>query len=100
MTRIEFKDIDEELTNEELLELAIAAKKPISFDEESPEMDQDKLMEFKRINREKRIKQTVSIRLSANTIAVAKSYGKGYTSFLSRLIELAIKDKQLVEKCL
>ena len=100
MTKIKLSNIDKELTEAELLELAAAEKKEQVYDEDSPRMTTEQLLEFKRLNRTKRIKQTVSLRLSANTVDIAKSYGKGYTSFLSRLIEVAIRDKQMVEKCL
>lgn len=100
MKSIKIEEIDERLTDEELQELEVAAKKPVIFDEESPQLSDEALAEFKRVNREQRVKQTVSLRLSAKTINTAKSYGKGYTSFLSRLIELAIKDEDMVKRCL
>ena len=100
MRSIKIEEIDEQLTDEELQELDAATKKPVIFDEDSPELTDEALAEFKRVNRKQRVKQTVSLRLSAKTINMAKSYGKGYTSFLSRLIELAINDKDMVKRCL
>lgn len=52
------------------------------------------------MNQEERNKQTVSLRLSPKTLKIAKSYGKGYTSFLSRLLDEAIQDEELVRKCI
>lgn len=101
MTRISFKEIKTNLTQEELQELNSAEKRKISFDNDSPEMTEDMLKEFKRINHQNRIKQTISLRLSNNTIQRAKSFGnKGYTSFLSRLLELAINNKEMIKQCL
>lgn len=73
---------------------------PPVFDEDSPEMTAEQLLQFKRMNHENRIKQTVSLRLSPDTLKKAKQYGKGYTSFLSRLLDAAIDDEELVRKCI
>jgi len=100
MKRISLKDIGEQVTPEELAELKAAEERPIIFDEESPEMTPEMLLQFKRDNRANRVKKTVSLRLSPQTLQKAKSYGQGYTAFLSRLIELAINDKNLVKQCL
>ena len=52
------------------------------------------------MNREERIKQTVSLRLSPDTMNKAKALGRGYTSVLSRLLDLAINDTEMLKKCL
>ena len=36
----------------------------------------------------------------AATLKKAKQYGKGYTGFLSRLIDAAIDDEELVRRCI
>ena len=75
-----------------------ASSAPV-FDEDSPVMNAETLAEFKRVGRENRNKKTVAIRLSPATLNFAKSYGKGYTSFLSRLLDEAIKDEAMVRRC-
>ena len=100
MKKISFKDIKTKLTAEELKEIEAAEQMEAVFDEDSPEMTTEMLKQFKRENREKRVKQTISLRLSPQTVRKAKSYGQGYTSFLSRLIELAINNQEMVKKCL
>ena len=60
----------------------------------------DMLKQFKRMKQKSRTKQTASIRLSEKAQRFSKSYGKGYTSFLSRLIDAALDDAALVKKCL
>ena len=74
-------------------------KKDIVYDDDSPEMTVEMLNQFKRMNQQKRVKQTVSIRLSPKAINFSKAYGKGYTSFLSRLVDAALDDENLVKKC-
>ena len=93
-------ELTAELTTEEIRELEAAEKMPPVFDEDSPEMTAEQLLQFKRMNHENRIKQTVSLRLSPDTLKKAKQYGKGYTSFLSRLLDAAIDDEELVRKCI
>ena len=93
-------EITAELTPEEIRELEATEKMPPVFDEDSPQMTAEQLLQFKRMNHENRIKQTVSLRLSPDTLKKAKQYGKGYTSFLSRLLDAAIDDEELVRKCI
>lgn len=100
MVKMSIKDLDRTLSNEEVQELEAAEQMPPVFDSESPEMTPDMLLQFKRMNQEERNKQTVSLRLSPKTMRIAKSYGKGYTSFLSRLLDEAIQDEALVRKCI
>ena len=100
MTKMSIKDIGRELSPEEQAELEAAASLPPVFDEDSPEMTAETLLEFKRMRQSERNKQTVSLRLSPSTLKKAKMYGKGYTSFLSRLLDEAIKDESLIRKCI
>ena len=99
MVKMKLNEIGSELSPEELLELEAAETKEVLFDEDSPEMTLEKLKEFKRLNRNNRTKQTVSIRLSPKAMDFSKAYGKGYTSFLSRLVDAALDDENLVKKC-
>ena len=100
MVKMNFKDISSELNQKELQQLEDAAARTILFDEESPEMTEEMLSQFKSLKQTKRTKQTASIRLSEKAQRFSKAYGKGYTSFLSRLIDAALDDVALVKKCL
>lgn len=100
MVKMSFKDISSELNQKELQQLEDAAARTILFDEESPEMTEEMLAQFKSLKQTKRTKQTASIRLSEKAQRFSKAYGKGYTSFLSRLIDAALDDVALVKKCL
>lgn len=100
MVKMSIKDLDRTLSDEEMQELEAAEQLHPVFDADSPEMTADMLQQFKRMNQEDRNKQTVSLRLSPKTLKIAKSYGKGYTSFLSRLLDEAIQDESLVRKCI
>ena len=100
MAKLNIKELNKELSMDELSELDTAAALPPVFDNDSPEMTAEMLLQFKRVRQGERNKQTVSLRLSPATLKKAKMYGKGYTSFLSRLLDEAIKDDSLVRKCI
>ena len=100
MVKMTLNELNTELTAEELQELETAESKQSRFDEESPAMTMEQLMQFKRLNRQNRTKPTISLRISPATLQKAKQYGKGYTGFLSRLLDAAIDDEELVRKCI
>ena len=100
MVQMSVKDLDRTLSGDEMQDLAAAEQMQPVFDADSPEMTADMLLQFKRMNQEERNKQTVSLRLSPKTLKIAKSYGKGYTSFLSRLLDEAIQNEELIRKCI
>jgi uncharacterized protein (DUF4415 family) len=90
--------------NEEQIKMVEALdRRPIVFDEDSRELTDEELSEFKRVSdirREERRKQVVTLRLSPKALSKAKSLGKGYTSILSRLLEEALNDKEMIRRCL
>ncbi|MBR3414942.1 BrnA antitoxin family protein [Candidatus Saccharibacteria bacterium] len=93
----------QKLTKAQVKRIRKAATMPITFDEDSPEYTYEELEEMRLAAIKKRAeqrKEVVAIRLSPDTIKKAKSLGKGYTSFLSRLIENAINDKDIVSRSL
>ena len=100
MVKMTMNDLGQELTPEELQELEAAEKKDPVFDDDSPLMMKEQLMQFKRINHQNRTKPTISLRISPVTLQKAKQYGKGYTGLLSRLLDAAIDDEELVRKCI
>lgn len=101
MAKITIKDIDKKLTKEELLEIQNAEKKSRN-NKDFIGMTPEKLKEFKRLHEKNAAdsKQIVSLRVSIATLKIAKAYGKGYTAFLSRLLDEAIQNEELVKKCI
>ena len=100
MVKMTLNEIKQDLTAEERQELEAAEKREPVFDADSPAMMHEQLMQFKRINHENRTKPTISLRISPATLKKAKQYGKGYTGFLSRLLDVAIDNEELVRKCI
>lgn len=99
VTTMKMSDLNPELTEAELVELENAQKMHDTFDSDSPVMTAEQLAQFKRVSHDDRIKHTISMRLSPKAWDFSKAYGKGYTSFLSRLIDAALDDEDLVKKC-
>ena len=100
MAKMNGKELSCDLTADEWQELNTASKRRPLFDEDSPELTDEMLQQFKRLHQKERIKQTVSLRISPATLKKAKMYGKGYTAFLSRLLDAAIQNDDMVRKCL
>ena len=91
------------LTKEQKKELREAAKMPIVYDEDCPEFTAEQyaeIAEIARKQREERKRKVVAIRIKSKTLEKAKKLGKGYTTILSRMIDLCIDDQELLEKCL
>lgn len=87
------------ITQEEIEMLERASRMPIVFDEDSPELTAEDLKGFHRVseeNRQERNKQTVTLRLSPQALRKAKALGKGYTSVLSRILEGALSDNDVI----
>ena len=95
------KDIDptQSLTPSQVEMLHNLESRPISPDEDCPELTMEQLAQFRRIsaaNREERCKQTVTLRLSPQALRRAKALGKGYTSVLSRILESALENPDII----
>ncbi|MFI3257562.1 MAG: BrnA antitoxin family protein [Spirochaetales bacterium] len=94
---------NQEPTAKQLEEVKKASALPITYEDDCPLLTSEQLKEFAviaKLQREERKKQVLSLRVSASTLKIAKTLGKGYTSVLSRLLDEAIKDAELLKKCL
>lgn len=96
-------DVNKKPTKAQIRMLSELEDRPIVYDEDCPQLSDEELSQFRRISdirNEERKKQTVSLRLSPQAVRKAKSLGKGYTSVLSRILEAALSDNDLIKKCL
>ena len=90
-------------TEAQIREIESAASKPVIPDEDAPELTLEQYAEMAAIARNRRsqkVKPVIALRISPETLDKAKATGKGYTGFLSRLLDNAINDPQLVSKSL
>lgn len=92
-----------DITETQLMEIVNAKRHDIVFDEDSPEITEEMMEQFRRVakeKREERQKQVLTLRVSAETMKKAKSLGKGYTGILSRILEYALNDPEIIRRCL
>ena len=90
-------------TQAQIKEIEQASAMPVIPDEEAPELTLDQYAEMAALARKRRsgkIKTVVALRISPDTLEKAKATGKGYTGFLSRLLDNAINDPIMVSKSL
>ena len=97
------KDIDfsKGLSPEQIKMLEALEDFEDEYDEDCPPLTDEQLSKMYRVsekNREERLKQTVTLRISRKALNKARSLGKGYTSVLSRILEDALKDDKIIEK--
>jgi len=93
-------DVTKKASQEQIEMLLTAAKLPIHAESEYPEFSETELLQFKRISdarKADRQKQTVTLRLSPQALEKARSLGKGYTSVLSRILERALDDPDIIK---
>ena len=93
-------DVTKKPSKEQIEMLTKAAKLPIPAESAYPEFSETELLQFKRISDARkagRQKQTVTLRLSPQALEKARSLGKGYTSVLSRILERALDDPDIIK---
>ena len=93
--------VGQQPTEEQIKEIEAAASKPVIPDENAPELTLEQYAEMAAIARKRRsgqVKPVIALRISQSTLDKAKATGKGYTGFLSRLLDNAINDPQIVAK--
>ena len=90
-------------TEAQIREIEKAAALPVVPDDDAPELTMEQYAEMAAIARSrksKNIKPVIALRISPDTLDKAKATGKGYTGFLSRLLDNAINDPRIVSKSL
>jgi len=93
----------EPLTPEQIEEIELASKMPITFDEDCPELTDEQLSQMALIAKQQRAdrrKPLMTIRVNPDTLKKAKSLGKGYTGIMGRLLDMAINNPDMLKQCL
>ena len=93
----------DKLSIEEKNTIKKAAQNALVFDSDSPELTSEQLRLLSRQaqkKREQNKKPVIALRINPATLEKAKATGKGYTGFLSRLLDNAINDPEIVKKSL
>lgn len=93
-------DLNKPLSAEQKQMLEALKERSVHPDEDCPELTSEQLRQMVRVSemrRDERRKQTVTLRLSPQALRTARSLGKGYTSVLSRILESALTDTELIK---
>ena len=101
-TKVVIKPGDK-ISPELLSEINRASDRSIKNDDDSPKFSKDEMRLMAERAKRKRAsekKPVVALRVSPKTLELAKATGKGYTGFMSRLLDLAINDLDMVNKAL
>lgn len=94
-------DLNTPITDTQNAMLNALQNRPVEPDEDCPALTDEQLAQFKKvaqIKREERRKETVTIRLSPQALQKAKALGKGYTSILSRILEAALDNPEIIRR--
>ena len=94
---------NEPLTLDQIQQIEKADKLPITFYDDCPELTEAQLAEIAAMAAKQRVerrKPLLTIRVSPDTLKKAKALGKGYTSIMGRLLDMAINNPEMLKKCL
>lgn len=85
-------------TEEQRQEIREAAKRTPSYDEDAPELSLEQMQRYRKAAIDKKGKKPITLELSQENMVRAYSFGEEYRTVLSRLLELAMNDSELVKK--
>ena len=85
-------------TAEQIQEAREAAKRTPAFDEDCPEYSYEQLKRYREAAINRHGEMPVTLNLSEGTIQRAKKYGDDYRRVLSRLIDVALGDPDMMRK--
>lgn len=88
----------QEPTEEQRREIREAAKRTVLCDEDAPELSLEQMQRYRKAAIDKKTKTAVTLELSKENMDKAHSFGTEYRVVLSRLLELAMNDKELIRK--
>ncbi len=94
---------NQKLTAEQIAEIRDAAKRPIVPDEDAPELTEQQLQKFAIFAKEQRKyprSKTIALHVTPDTFEKAKKLGDKYPSILSRLLDMALDNPEMVRRCL
>lgn len=88
----------QEPTEKQRQEIREAAKRTVLCDEDAPELSLEQMQRYRKAAIDKKAKMAVTLELSKENMDKAHSFGNEYRAVLSRLLELAMNDKELISK--
>lgn len=91
MAIITMTGLSTELTEEDLKDLEALEDREVIYDDDSPRMTEKMLSQFHRFT-------TIPVKIDSSNIGIVRSFGKDYQGILSQLINLALKDSNMIRK--
>ena len=85
-------------TEEQRMEIREAAKREPCYEEDAPELSPEQMQRYRKAAIDKKAKAAVTLEFSKENMDKAYSFGEEYRIVLSRLLELAMNDQDLVRK--
>ena len=83
----------EKMTEQERKELETARKLPVTYDEDSPELDEKMEQAFRAARKRKPLHETpLTVYVSTKTLEKAKAIGDDYEVVLGKLLDKAVED--------
>ena len=91
-----------ELSEETKKRISDAKNYPVTDEEDCPKYSLEQLQELYSHSRsvEKRLRETVSLRLDPETLKLAKAFGKGYTTIMGLVLYKAYRDPEFINSIL
>ena len=90
-------DVSEPLTPEQIKMLEEMNKRPITFDEDCPELTDEQLSKAYRVTG---MKKMVTVRLSDKSIEKANSLGINSSSVLGHILDIVLNNDNLLKQCM
>lgn len=91
MVNFKLNGTETDLTMEEQMLLQRARELPVVYDEDSPELSEDMERAFRTAREAKPYGEAITVYVSPDTAAKARSMGDDYGAVLGRLIEKVMK---------
>lgn len=85
-------------TEKQRLEIREAEKRTPVYDEDAPELSLEQMQRYRKAALSKKATKSITLELSKENMAKAYSFGEEYRTVLSRLLELAMNDNDLVKR--
>ncbi|MBR1634977.1 MAG: hypothetical protein IJ682_07960 [Lachnospiraceae bacterium] len=87
-------------SRENIEEIRKASEMNIAADDDAPEYSYEELVRMRNLAKEKKGELQITLSIPDATVEKAKAYGNNYRTILSRLLSLAVEDKELVRKAM
>lgn len=93
-------DLNAPLTDAQKQMLEDLKTRPVQPDEDCPELTPEQfrqMVKASKVHHEELDEQAITLHLSPQALRIAKSFGAGYTSVLTKILENTLTDSELIK---